>query len=110
MKQSDDNTEIYYLLEKCGQLPADFSIDKVIAFDFKDDFCIVFYNAQDRNFILFKAQNYIQTADALPHLLNEIMDYSAAADFNPSLIDEAIKCIENKMHSKNNSRFYFDAH
>lgn len=109
MKQSEDNTEIYYLLEKCGQLPADFSIDKVIAFDCDDDFYIVFYTSKDRNFSLFKAIDYIQVTDALPHLLNEIMDYTDA-DLYSLLVDEAIKYIENKIHSKNNARFYFDAH
>ena len=109
MKQAEDNTEIYYLLEKCGQLPTDFSKDKVIAFDCNDDFYIVFYTAKDRSFISFKAKNYIQVVDALPHLLNEIMDCSENELYS-SLIDEGIKCIENKIHSKNNARFYFDAH
>ncbi|CAN5400911.1 hypothetical protein BH10BAC1_BH10BAC1_04730 [soil metagenome] len=109
MKKAQDNSEIYYLLETCRQLPADFSIDKVISFDAEDDFYIVFYTAKDRNFNLFKAKNYIQITDALPHLLNEIMDYSDA-DLYASMIDEAIRFIEDKIHSKNNSRFYFDAH
>ena len=82
---------------------------KEIAFCQGDDFCIVFFVAKKRNFVSFTAQNYLQITDSLPNLLNEIMDYSNE-DFHSSMIDKAIKCIENKMQSKNNSRFFFDAH
>jgi hypothetical protein len=106
---SQDNTEIYYLLEKNQQLPSVFSIDKVIAFNEEDDFCVVFFSAETRNFISFTAKDYLQIVDSLPNLLNEIMDH-LTNKFHPTMIDEAIKCVENKMNSKNNSRFFFDAH
>ncbi len=109
MKKTEDNTEIYNLLENCGHLPTDFSKDKVISFDCSDDFYIIFFTANDRNFTSFKAKNYIQVVDALPHLLNEIMDCAENEPYS-LLIDEAIRCIENKIHSKNSARFYFDAH
>ncbi len=107
--RKENTTDIYFFLEKCEQLPLDFSMDKVIAFEHEDDFYIVFYIAQKKKFLLFNAENYLQIPDALPDLLNQIIDYSQE-DLHAFLIDEAIKCIENKMHSKNNFRFYFDAH
>ena len=105
----EKNTALYYLLDELDCLPTDFSIDKVISFDNQDDFYIVFYLSKERRFVSFIAKEYLQIVDSLPNLLNEIVDYSAG-EIHPSLIDEAINHIESKMHSKNNNRFYFDAH
>ncbi len=109
MSNSENNTAIYYLLESSGNLPVDFTMDKVIAFEHYDNFYIIFFLAQKRDFIAFTAHDFLQITDSLPNLLNEIMDYSVV-DIHSSMIDVAIKYIENKMHSKNNSRFFFDAH
>ena len=109
VQTSTDNNLIFALLEKSEQLPKDFHSDKVIAFDNEDDFCIVIYTSNNRNFICFTAQNYLQENDALIHLLDKIQEYSFA-DVPSRLIDEALQIIENKMHTKNNSKFYFDAH
>lgn len=109
LKISTDNSLIYVFLEKCGQLPVDFSIDKVQIFDHDDDFYLVVYSAFNRNFILFEAQNYLQQSDALPTLLNTLQEYSNIT-FPEHMIEKAMKLVENKMHSKNNSRFFFDAH
>jgi hypothetical protein len=106
---SKKNTEIYFQLEKHNLLPASFSSDNIIVVDQEDDFCIVFFSASTQCFLSFTAKDYVQITDALPNLLNAIMDYSAEG-YNPALIDKAIKCIENKMQSKNNFRFFFDAH
>lgn len=105
----EKNTALYYLLEELGYLPTNFSMDKVISFDNKDDFYIVFYLSKERRFVSFIAKEYLQIVDSLPNLLNEIVDFSDA-EIHSFLIDEAISHIESKMHSKNNSRFYFDAH
>lgn len=104
-----DNSLIYALLEKTEMLLHDFHSNKVIAFDDEDDFCIVIYTSNNRNFICFKALNYIQQNDALIHLLDKIQEYSFV-EVDYGLIDEAIQLTEQKLHSKNNSRFFFDAH
>lgn len=109
IKISTDNSLIYALLEECGQLPIDFSIDKIQVFDHNDNFYLVIYSAIDRDFILFEAQNYLQQSDELPVLLNTLQDYSNSS-FPDHLIEKAMKLVENKLHSKNNSRFFFDAH
>lgn len=109
MKVSTDNSLIYTFLESTGQLPNDFTVDSTESFDHEDDFCLIIYSAFSRNFILFQAENYLQQTDALPSLLSSLQDYSGTS-VSSHLIEEAIKLVENKMHSKNNSRFFFDAH
>ena len=106
---STDNSLIYALLEKVELVLNDFHTDKVIAFDDEDDFCIVIYTSSNRNFICFKALNYLQHNDALIHLLDKIQEHSFV-EVDPGLIDEALQLTEQKLHSKNNSRFFFDAH
>ncbi len=109
MSISSNNTEIYYLLEKANVLFSDFMIDHVVAFDHEDDFLVVIYTHENRNFTSFVAENYLQYSDALPSLLGEVQEYDITI-ISVFLIEEGIKLIENKMHSKNNARFYFDAH
>jgi hypothetical protein len=106
---SEKNTEIYFQLEKNNLLPPSFASDSVIAFDLEDDFCIVFFSASKRSFLSFTAKDYLQITDSLPDLLNAVMEFSTEV-FSPALFDKAIKYIENKMQSKNNFRFFFDAH
>ncbi|MGZ4056219.1 MAG: hypothetical protein ACXVDZ_17485 [Bacteroidia bacterium] len=104
-----DNSLIYELLEKSGALFTDFSGDKVVAFDHEDNFHIVIYSSSSRNFILFTAKDYLQHVNSFPELINAIQE-CAVPSIHSSLIEQAIKLTENKMHSKNNSRFFFDAH
>ena len=106
---SNDNEQIYFLLEASGNLFSDFSMDRVLAFDREDDFCVVVYSSAGRNFLAFTAKDHLQQTDALPALLGAIQEHSqdrAAA----ALLEQAAKLVEDRMHSKNNSRFYFDAH
>jgi hypothetical protein len=51
----------------------------------------------------------MQEVDSLPSLLEAVQDYSKPG-ISDSLINQAIRLIENKIHSKNNMRFYFDGH
>lgn len=106
---STDNTQVFQLLENSSTLFEDFSSDKVVLFDFEDDCYLVVYLSSTRNFTSFKAENYLQEIDALPSLIDEIQDYSNSS-ISSFISNEAIKLIENKMHTKNNNRFYFDAH
>lgn len=106
---SEDSVKIYHLLETAEVLFADFNSDKVLAFDHEDDFHVVIYSASNRNFILFSAKDHIQDTNAFPDLINCIQEY-ADSKIHPSLLEQAIKVTENTMHSKNNYRFYFDAH
>jgi hypothetical protein len=104
-----DNNEVYKLLEETGNLFTDFSVDKVILIDLEDDCYIVLYSESSRDFISFKAKNYIQDVDSLPSLLETVQDFSKPG-VSVSLINLAVRLIENKIHSKNNARFYFDGH
>ena len=106
---SVNNSEIYVLLEKNEQMLVDFSIDKVIAFDEEDDFHIVIYSAESRNFLLFTAKECVHDTNAFPELINCLQEYSDSS-FHSSLLAYALKLSENRMHSKNISRFFFDAH
>jgi hypothetical protein len=106
---SEDNIKIYQLLEKAEELLTDFSMDKVIAFDHEEDFHIVIYLAGDRNFISFTARNYLQDTNAFPELINSVQEYSNSK-IHISLLEQSVRFTEHKMHSKNNSRFFFDAH
>lgn len=103
-----DNVKIYDLLENTGNLFSDFSSDKAVMFDSEDDFYVVLFLSASRNFISFKAENYLQKTDALASLLEEICDYTDPA-LPVSLVDQAVRLIENKLNS-DNSHFYFDAH
>lgn len=104
-----DNSEIYHFLESNGNMLNDFFADKVLLIEQDDDCYVILFSSVSRNFILFKAENYLQETDALPILLNTLQEYPD--NTIPShLIEEAMKLVENKMHSKNNSRFFFDAH
>ncbi|HEY0030956.1 MAG TPA: hypothetical protein VGC65_09380 [Bacteroidia bacterium] len=105
---STENDSIYFLMERADVLFSDFSIDHIVAFDHDDNFQLVIYTFKNKNFICFSAEAYLEDSDALPALLQLIQEY---ADANPSaLLEKAMKILENKLHSENNGRFYFDAH
>ncbi len=107
---STDNTLIYLLLEKRGKLPLDFSFDKVLDLEDADDFYVIIYTSSDRNFICFKATNYIQQDNILIELHDAVQEYSFNNATSHRLINQAILFVEYKMQTKNNSRYYFDAH
>src|ERR1700746_1388681 len=96
---SSDNSSIYLLLEKAKQLFSDFSIDKVIAFEHDDIFYIVIYDSLSRNFLSFEACGHIQDINALPDLLSVVQEYDKKIHF--SLFEQAVRCVEDKLHSKN---------
>ncbi len=104
-----NNELIYSFLEEKSQLPLAFDFSQVIGFDDEDDFCLYAYNSDNRNFILFKAENYVQNKDILVDLIESVQEFSSNV-FPIDLQQVAIKLIEDKLHSKNNSRFFFDAH
>ncbi|MCW3083795.1 MAG: hypothetical protein JWP12_1161 [Bacteroidetes bacterium] len=109
MQISTDNTHIYNLLENADQLFPDFNSDHAVAFDLEDDFNVVLYTSESRNFVSYIAENYLQQADELPALIQLVQDFPDPG-CSTFLLNEAIRLIEDKLHSKNNSRFYFDAH
>ncbi len=106
---STDNSEIFQLLEKCDCVFNLFSVDRTNIFDYEDNCYVVLYSANTRNFILFKAESFNQNSDVLPSLLNALQEFSSN-DYSNNLIKQAIRLVENKMYSKNNNRFYYDAH
>lgn len=106
---STDNSEIFQLLEDTENLHFNFSADGAFLFEVGEDCYLVLYSASTRNFCSFKAENWLQLTDALPSLLETVQDYNAHG-FSPSLVATGARLVENKLHSKNNSRFFFDAH
>lgn len=106
---SIDNEIIYSFLEKKMQLPLSFETDKVYDFDDNEDYCLIIYISSCRDFIFFKIENYLQDNNVLIELMEAIQEFSTD-NFSIVLKNEAIRLVENKLHSKNNSRFFFDAH
>ena len=105
----EDNERIYAFLEERSQLPLAFDFSQVFGFDDQDDFCLIACTSENRNFILFKAENYVQNKDILVDLMESVQEFPT--DLLPvGLQQEAIKIVDDKLHSKNNSRFFFDAH
>jgi hypothetical protein len=105
IKMLSDPSEIYFLLEKTGRLFDDFSSDHVLGFDRDDDFYVVLYTAKDRKFTCFIAESVLQDNDTFPLLMEKLQDECPDA-----CRETALKIVEHRMHSKNNSGFYFDAH
>ncbi len=109
MQISTDNTHIYNLLEEANELFPDFKSDRVVAFDFENDFNVVLYTSESRNFVSYIAENYLQEAEELPALIQLVQDFPGPG-CSKYLLNEAVRLIEDKLNSQNNSRFYFDAH
>jgi hypothetical protein len=105
---SENNTEIFGMLEAKGQLPADFDADSVYAFDVDEDLCLIMYAGSARDFYLFTAHNYRHECAVLEELLEELVE--ADLHVSVSLLDEATALVEEKIRSQDSSRFYFDAH
>lgn len=106
---STDNEFIYSFLEKRRQLPIAFETDKVYDFDDNDAYLLIIYISSSRDFVFFKIENYLQDNNALIGLIEAVQEFSNEK-MSIVLKNEAIRLVENKLHSKNNSRFFFDAH
>jgi hypothetical protein len=103
-----DNTRIYFLLEKANMLFDDFTIDHVVAFDLEDDFYVIVYTSANKNFVCFSGEGYLQNRNILASLIQYVQEYNDTDGGH--LYEKAVKLIEEKMYSKNNSGFFFDAH
>lgn len=96
-------------MEKANTLPARFDIDSVIAFDKDNNFYVSVYLSNSRSFICFVALEYIQETNSLIYMQQAVENYSEKK-IPSSLVEKALELIEQKMHSKNASSFFFDAH
>jgi hypothetical protein len=105
---STDSLQIYELLEKSGNFIAGFSRDNVLMFDFEDSCYVVMYVTSANKFVSFQAENCGKLKNTLISLIEAVQDHSDPS-ISPSLRDEAIRLIENKLHL-NNDHFFFDAH
>jgi hypothetical protein len=105
---SKDNLKIYLLLERNEKLFVDFTTDKALIFDIKDDCYVILFSSCSGNFTQFKAESYLHKSDSLTSLLEAMQDFSDE-DFPVSLVNDGIRLVENKFNS-DNTRFYFDAH
>jgi hypothetical protein len=106
IKVLQDHSEIYFMMEKAETLFTDFSIDHVAAFDREDDFCLVVYTASQRCFLCFVAEDSRQQTDVLAGLIEKVQEYGEEGKWK----EEALRIIEHRLHSNDNSRFFFDAH
>ncbi len=106
---STDNSLIYSVLEKADALPHRFDVDTVLAFDQEECFYVVLYLSDNRNFISFKAKDFLQDNNALIYMQQFVENYNTN-EIPVLLIDEALQLIEHKMHTKKNNRYFFDAH
>ncbi len=106
---STDNSLIYSVLENADALPLRFDIDNVFTVDQDDCFFLVIYLSEDRNFISFKAKDYLHDNNALIFLQQVVENYDKI-EIPVNIVDEALQLIEHKMHTKSNNRYYFDAH
>jgi hypothetical protein len=104
-----DNNEIYDLLEKAAALFSDYSIDHVKELEYEDSFYVIVYLSAGRDFIAFEGRNYLQDKNVLPGMLQEMQDLPEK-EIPEYLLLQAIQLVESRIHSKDNSRFYFDAH
>ena len=105
---STDNTIIYSILEKANALPVRFDLDNVLAFDQEDDFYVIIYLSDSRNFICFSISDYLQDSNKFIYMQQVVESSEKGIPFG--LIEEALQLIENKMLTKNNNSYYFDAH
>ncbi|MCK6648676.1 MAG: hypothetical protein L6Q66_03380 [Bacteroidia bacterium] len=105
----DNNESIYLLLEKHKLLPPDFSSDAVTELDVDGMYHLSIYNASTRNFILYVSNNYMKDISELSEMMILIQEGSETL-FSESIAQKAINLLEDKIHSRNSSRFFFDAH
>ena len=108
IKTISDNETIYFLLEETEMLLKDFNADAVIPLDKDDDFYVIVYTGSARKFFALVAEGCRQDHC----LLYEMLDKAEEIRTKDSTLitDEVIKIIQEKIHSMDNSHFYFDAH
>lgn len=103
---STDNTQIYCLLEKADMPISDFTIDQVKGFEIENDFCIVIYSAESKNFVSFVAKDYVRENAMMA--LKEAVEISE--NIPSGLLDDTMDIINAMMADTAIFRFYFDAH
>lgn len=106
---STDNNLIYSVLEKANKLPTRFDLDHVFAFDVEDFFYVIIYLANNRNFICFSVGDFLLDSNKLIYMQQVVESYSEK-EISLKLAEEALQLIEHKMHTKNNTTYFFDAH
>lgn len=104
---SNDNSSIYSFLESNDNLINDFESDHVNAFDLENDFYLMIYQAHNRDFILWKVSDVNQLPSALLSLVETLESYEG---LSISIMEKAIKLIEDRIISGPGSVNYFDAH
>lgn len=104
---STDNSSIYSFLESNDKLINDFESDHVKAFDIENDFYLMIYQAHNRDFILWKISDVNQSASILVSLVEKLELYEG---LSVSIIEKAVKLIEDRIISGSGSMHYFDAH
>lgn len=104
---SDNNSSIYSFLESNDKLINDFESDHVNAFDLENDFYLMIYQAHNRDFILWKVSDVNQSSSDLAALVETLESYEG---LSVSIIEKAIKLIEERIISGSGFIHYFDAH
>lgn len=103
--RSDNNLEIYQMLEEKGKLMRTYENDSVVAFEDENDYCLVIFCLQNKNFTSFFVKDHIR-ANALPELKETIeMD----EHLSTSIKDMAVDLINDMIADTAIFRFY-DAH
>jgi hypothetical protein len=104
---STDNSVIYSFLEANNKLITDFDNDHVKAFDLGNDFYLMIYQGHNRDFILWKIADVNQSPSTLLSLVEALEAYEG---LSVSIIEKAVKLIEERITSGSSSVHFFDAH
>jgi hypothetical protein len=104
----NDNQIVFQLLEECDALFDNYNADRVLEVEHGDSLYIVLYTSANRNFVAFEGLEFKQKVDSLPALLQLVQEYKG--NVTSEMLHDAVKIIEYRIHSGNNSNFYFDAH
>jgi hypothetical protein len=103
-----NNEEIWLLLEKSNALFSDFSDDQVTDVETQEEYYVIVYLSEKRNFIAYKTEGHLQDKNVLPDFLNFVQQNSVF--LSVTVLDKVLEIIENRIHSRDNALFYFDAH
>jgi hypothetical protein len=104
-----DSASIYFLLEQKDIPIKDFSKDWVIGCDDADTFYLIMYNSATKKLRAFFSEDHLQNNTVFPEFI-EMFQNMTEDNVIGKLAEKAIRIIEDKMYSKNNSRLYFDGH
>jgi hypothetical protein len=104
---SNNNTEIYSLLEEKEKLFKDFETDHVLGFDDGDDFYLIIYQAHNRDFLMWKVTGVRQSNAEMIMLDEEVEAYEG---LSVSVQENAMQLIEDRIICGGGNQFYFDAH